>query len=113
VTVSPEILFGLPIPAPQRLFGDALALISALFYAFYVVFLKVKVKADSRIDMQLFLGFVGLFDLLTCWTVGVILNWTGVEIFEFPESAIQWSALLAIVCLSLPRPPLPPLPTHM
>jgi len=110
MTVSPEILFGLPRSAPQRLFGDTLALISALFYAFYVILLKVKVKTDLRIDMQLFLGFVGLFDLLTCWTVGMILNWTGVEKFEFPESAIQWSAFLAIVCLSLS--PLP-LPTHI
>ncbi|KAL9716136.1 hypothetical protein Ac2012v2_000581 [Leucoagaricus gongylophorus] len=89
------ILLGIPIHSSRRLFGDILALISAFFYAFYVVFLKIQVKTESRIDMQLFLGFVGLFDLLTCCTVGMILHWTGVEKFEFPGSTIQWSALLA------------------
>lgn len=98
------ILLGIPIHSSRRLFGDILALTSAFFYAFYVVFLKVQVKTESRIDMQLFLGFVGLFDLLTCWTVGMILHWTGVEKFEFPGSTIQWSALLATVCL-LSSPP--------
>lgn len=88
--------------AQQPLFGDALALISALFYAFYVIFLKVKVKVESRIDMRLFLGFVGLFDLLTCWPVGMILHWTGMEKLELPGTATQWYALLINVCVLLP-----------
>ncbi|KAF9452665.1 hypothetical protein P691DRAFT_772113 [Macrolepiota fuliginosa MF-IS2] len=81
--------------ASQPLFGDALALISALFYAMYVVFLKVKIKDESRIDMRLFLGFVGLFNLLTCWPVGVLLHWLDVERFQLPDNATQWYALLA------------------
>lgn len=83
------------VQTPQPLFGDTLALISALFYAFYVVFLKVKVEVESRVHMQLFLGFVGLFDLLTCWPVGIVLHWTGIEIFEFPGSRTQWLTLIA------------------
>jgi solute carrier family 35 protein F5 len=92
-----------PNHAPQPLLGDVLALISAIFYASYVVFLKVKVEVESLIDMQLFLGFVGLFDLLTCWPVGVILHWMDMEKFELPSTTTQWSALLANVRVFFPR----------
>ena len=44
--------------------GDSLALLSALFYATYVTLLKVRVREESRVDMQLFFGFVGLFNVL-------------------------------------------------
>ncbi|KAI6133157.1 vacuolar membrane protein [Pisolithus croceorrhizus] len=43
--------------------GDILALLSALLYAIYMIFLKVKIREESRIDMQLFFGFVGLFNI--------------------------------------------------
>lgn len=36
--------------------GDLAALLSASFYAVYVVFLKVRVKDEERADMQLMLG---------------------------------------------------------
>ncbi|KAI6005272.1 hypothetical protein F5J12DRAFT_835857 [Pisolithus orientalis] len=47
--------------------GDILALLSALLYAMYMIFLKVKIREESRIDMQLFFGFVGLFNIFLCW----------------------------------------------
>lgn len=93
-----------PKHASQPLLGDALALISALFYAIYVVFLKVKAKDESRIDMRLFLGFVGLFNALTCWPVGVALHWMGMERFELPGTATQWYALIANVSFLLSVP---------
>ncbi|KDQ30683.1 hypothetical protein PLEOSDRAFT_1074969 [Pleurotus ostreatus PC15] len=37
---------------------DSLALLSAVFYALYVILLKVRIKSESRIDMQLFFGFM-------------------------------------------------------
>lgn len=83
----------------RPLFGDALALVSAIFYAFYVIFLKVKVKDESRMDMRLFFGFVGLFNMLTCWPAGFLLHWTGMETFELPNKAVQWYALIANVGL--------------
>ncbi|KAJ3570249.1 hypothetical protein NP233_g4521 [Leucocoprinus birnbaumii] len=101
--IDPSTFVSANSQASRPLFGDALALTSAVFYASYVVFLKVKVKVESRIDMQLFLGFVGFFDLLTCWPIGVILHKTGTERFELPASGIQWLALLtnmAILVLS-------------
>jgi len=77
--------------------GDMLALISALFYAMYVIILKVRIKSESRIDMQLFFGFVGLFNILTCWPLGLILHLTGVEIFELPPSRKAITAVLVNV----------------
>jgi solute carrier family 35 protein F5 len=42
---------------PTRpLLGDAAALLSASFYAIYVVLLKVRVGDEDRADMQLMLG---------------------------------------------------------
>ncbi|TFY83768.1 hypothetical protein EWM64_g233 [Hericium alpestre] len=78
-----------PPTAPQGtmpLLGDFLALLSAAFYALYVTLLKVRIRSESRIDMQLFFGFVGLFNILSCWPVGVLLHLTGVERFEIPST---------------------------
>ena len=66
--------------------GNILALLSALFYAMYVTLLKVYIKAEYRIDMQLFFGFVGLFNIVGCWPVGLILHLTGAENFELPHT---------------------------
>lgn len=66
--------------------GNILALISALFYALYVILLKVSIKAEYRIDMQLFFGFVGLFNIVFLWPLGLMLHLTGGEIFELPHT---------------------------
>ena len=47
------------ISSGQRtLLGDCLALLSALFYAIYVILLKVRIRSESRINMQLFFSFI-------------------------------------------------------
>lgn len=74
--------------------GDALALLSALFYAIYVILLKVRIGDESRIDMQLFFGFVGLFNIVVCWPVGLVLHLTGGEVFEWPAGGRMWGAIL-------------------
>ncbi|KAJ7837499.1 hypothetical protein B0H14DRAFT_2790919 [Mycena olivaceomarginata] len=71
--------------APHPILGDTLALISALFYAFYVILLKVRIRSESRVDMQLFFGFVGLFNILLCWPIGIFLHLIGVETLELPK----------------------------
>ena len=71
---------------PPPIVGDSLALLSALFYAFYVTLLKVRIRSESRIDMQLFLGFVGLFNVLFLWPIGFILHFAQIERFEWPTS---------------------------
>ncbi|KAH9064266.1 hypothetical protein EDB87DRAFT_1600084 [Lactarius vividus] len=83
------------------LLGDCLALLSALFYAFYVILLKVRIRSESRIDMQLFFGFVGLFNILACWPIGVVLHFTGVERFELPSSGRAVASLLVNMAITL------------
>jgi solute carrier family 35 protein F5 len=86
------------ISSGQRtLLGDCLALLSALFYAIYVILLKVRIRSESRIDIQLFFGFVGLFNILACWPIGVILHFTGVERFELPTTGRAVAGLLVNV----------------
>ncbi|KAF9960138.1 hypothetical protein BGZ72_007825 [Mortierella alpina] len=73
------------------LFGDFLALMSALFYGCYTVLLKVRIQNENRVNMSLFFGFVGLFNLVLLWPLFGVLHWTGVEPFELPgDSRIVW-----------------------
>lgn len=43
--------------------------------------------------MQLFFGFVGLFNVMSCWPMGVILHFTGVERFELPSTGKAVAAI--------------------
>jgi len=93
---------GAPANHPRvPLLGDTLALFSALFYALYVILLKVHIKDESRIDMQLFFGFVGLFSIFGTWPIGVILHFTGVERFELPRAPQTVIALLVNMAITL------------
>ncbi|KAH7339526.1 hypothetical protein B0J17DRAFT_655521 [Rhizoctonia solani] len=86
---------------PQALFGDFLALGSALFYALYVVLLKVRIGDESRINMQLFFGFVGIFNILGFWPMGVLLHYTKIEVFEPPSSKKALYAVLLNMFITL------------
>ncbi|KAI0094984.1 hypothetical protein BDY19DRAFT_915760 [Irpex rosettiformis] len=66
--------------------GDSLALLSAFVYAMYVTFLKVRVREESRVDMQLFFGFVGLFNIVACLPIGLFLHVIHMERFTIPSS---------------------------
>lgn len=66
--------------------GDLLALLSAFVYAMYVTFLKVRVREESRVDMQLFFGFVGLFNIFACLPVGILLHFIHLERLTIPSS---------------------------
>jgi len=82
-------------PATRHpILGDMLALVSALFYAIYVILLKIRIKDESRIDMATFFGFVGLFNIPLMWPVGAVLHFTGIEPFELPRTSIVWIPIL-------------------
>ncbi|EDR15641.1 uncharacterized protein LACBIDRAFT_181179 [Laccaria bicolor S238N-H82] len=86
---------------PHPILGDTLALISALFYALYVILLKVRIKSESRVDMQLFFGFVGLFSVVMCWPVGLVLHLTGGETFELPRGGKVLTGVLINMAITL------------
>jgi len=64
--------------------GDVMALISAVLYGIYAVFMKARIGDESRVNMPLFFGLVGLFNVLLLWPGFFILHYTGVETFELP-----------------------------
>ncbi|KAG9017782.1 hypothetical protein FRB93_004593 [Tulasnella sp. JGI-2019a] len=66
--------------------GDCLTLLSGLFWALYVTLLKVSIRIESRVNMQLFFGFVGVINIVTLWPIGVLLHLTGAEPFQWPTS---------------------------
>lgn len=83
---------GFAIPAP--LIGDLLALCGAFFYGCYTTILKSKIVDESRIDMPLFFGFVGAFNVLLMWPFFPILHYIGLEEFQLPYSISIWVMIL-------------------
>ena len=86
----------------HALLGDSLALLSAVFYAVYVVLLKVRVGSEARMDMQLFFGFVGLINICCAWVIGLLLHLAGVERLDVPVNGRQWVGVLLNVPSMLP-----------
>jgi solute carrier family 35, member F5 len=80
------------------LFGDAIALLGAAFYGCYTTLLKLRIQHESRVDMTLFFGFVGLYCLIFLWPFIIILSVLGVEPFELPPST---AVTLLIIVRSL------------
>ncbi|KAH0945247.1 hypothetical protein HN011_007474 [Eciton burchellii] len=73
--------------------GVILALVSAFFYAAYIVFLKRKVDHEDKMDIPMFFGFVGIFTLTLLWPLFFILHYGRWEEFEWPNSH-QWTFLI-------------------
>ncbi|XP_030387131.1 solute carrier family 35 member F5 [Scaptodrosophila lebanonensis] len=67
--------------------GVLLALFSAFFYAAYLVFVKRKSDTEEKVDIPLFFGFVGLWNLLLMWPIFFILHFTKIETFELPNQS--------------------------
>ncbi|TCD69972.1 hypothetical protein EIP91_005561 [Steccherinum ochraceum] len=85
----------------RHIIGDSLSLLSALFYALYVTLLKVRIRNESRVDMQLFFGFVGLFNILLTWPIGLVLHLTGAEPFELPSKTSTIVFVLISMAITL------------
>ncbi|KAK7403626.1 hypothetical protein QQX98_010591 [Neonectria punicea] len=78
----------------QIAIGDALALFSAVIYGMYVTVMKKRVGDEDKVDMQLFFGLVGVFNLLLLWPIFFILHWTGLEPFELPPTGKIWTIII-------------------
>ncbi|KAJ8926015.1 hypothetical protein NQ315_009870 [Exocentrus adspersus] len=65
--------------------GVVLSLFSAFFYATYLVFLRRKVDHEDKMNIPLFFGFVGLFNLLLLWPLFFFLHFSKLEVFEWPS----------------------------
>ncbi|KAF4551163.1 EamA-like transporter-like protein 4 [Elsinoe fawcettii] len=79
--------------------GDGMALLSAVLYGLYAVFMKKRIGDESRVHMPLFFGLVGLFNVLLLWPGFLVLHFTGVETFELPPTG-RVSMIIAVNSIS-------------
>ena len=89
----------------QIAIGDAMAFGSAVMYGLYTIVMKKRIGNEDRVNMPLFFGLVGLFNVVFLWPGFFVLHFTGVEKFELPPSNKVWTVVL--VCdtqLSLTGP---------
>jgi solute carrier family 35, member F5 len=63
----------------QIAIGDTMALVSAVIYGLYVTVMKRRVGNEDRVNMPLFFGLVGCFNLVILWPIFFILHFTGLE----------------------------------
>jgi len=75
--------------ATNRILGDSLTIVSAIFYGVYATFLKYKIpeKYEKHFSMSLFLGFVGLINVVLLVPLFPIFHFTGIEYFAWPKSS--------------------------
>lgn len=77
--------------------GDALAFLSAVMYGIYSIMMKKRIGDEGRVNMPLFFGLVGLFNVIALWPGLIVLHYTGVETFRLPPTG----RILLIVLVSL------------
>lgn len=83
-------------PASEMMLGNAMALLSAVIYGLYTITLKkTTVKALPRsLNMPLFFGLVGLWNIVLLWPLFPILHFCGLERFVLPPTRHIWTILL-------------------
>ncbi|KIW12000.1 hypothetical protein PV08_09274 [Exophiala spinifera] len=82
--------------ASEMMLGNAMALLSAVIYGMYTITLKkTTVKALPRsLNMPLFFGLVGLWNIVLLWPLFPILHFSGLERFALPPTRHVWTILL-------------------
>ncbi|KAL2221795.1 hypothetical protein M432DRAFT_600444 [Thermoascus aurantiacus ATCC 26904] len=81
--------------------GDAMAAFSAILYGVYTIVMKKQVGDESRVNMQLFFGLVGLFNVLLLWPGFLVMHLTGIEPFALPDTDRVWTIVLVNSVTSL------------
>jgi solute carrier family 35, member F5 len=78
----------------QIAIGDAMALFSAVMYGIYTIVMKKRIGNEDRVNMPLFFGLVGLFNVIFLWPGFLILHLTHVETFGIPPTGRIWAIVL-------------------
>jgi solute carrier family 35, member F5 len=78
----------------EILIGDAMAFISAVLFGVYAIVLKRRIGNEKRVNMPLFFGMTGIFNLIFLWPGFLVLHYTDVEKFELPPSSKIWTIVL-------------------
>lgn len=74
--------------------GDSMAFFSAVVYGVYTVVMKKRIGNEDRVNMPLFFGMVGLFNVIFLWPGFLALHFTGIETFELPPTGKIWTIVL-------------------
>lgn len=87
ISVGGVVLIGIPEfrSSDNRMMGNLFAIIGAILYGIYSVFLKRVAIDESRLSMPLIFAFGGLYTLLFAWPILLALHWSGVETLELPS----------------------------
>ena len=75
--------------------GNVLALFSAVFYGAYITLLKKRIGDENNVNMYLFLGLVGAFNIVLLWPFFFVLHAMGMETFELPPNSTIVACLVA------------------
>ncbi|KAL6702442.1 hypothetical protein ACN47E_001854 [Coniothyrium glycines] len=76
-----------PHKTPHELaIGDVMAFVSAVLYGFYTVFMKKRIGDETRVNMPLFFGLVGLCNVVLLWPGFFILHFLDIESFALPPT---------------------------
>jgi solute carrier family 35, member F5 len=78
------------------LLGDFIALLGAAFYGCYTTLLKLGIQHESRVDMTLFFGFVGLYCLIFLWPFHIVFSLLGIEPLELPPTSSVTYCILVL-----------------
>ncbi|KAL4096769.1 hypothetical protein QTP88_021658 [Uroleucon formosanum] len=87
-TVAPLVIITLPdshFSFSEINVGFALSLCSAIFYALNIVTLRSWVDHEDKLDIVLYFGLVGLFNVLMFWPLFIFLHYFELETFEWPN----------------------------
>lgn len=92
--------------AGELALGDSMAAFSAIMYGIYTIVMKKQVGDESRVNMQLFFGLVGFFNVFLLWPGFFIMHFLGIEEFAMPPTDRIWAIILV---RASPRPSFLPL----
>ncbi|XP_050549148.1 solute carrier family 35 member F5 isoform X2 [Daktulosphaira vitifoliae] len=87
-TVAPLIILIIPdmnFSFHKIDFGFLLSLSSALFYALNIVTIRSWIDHEDKLDITLYFGLVGLFNVLMFWPIFIFLHYFEIETFEWPS----------------------------
>jgi solute carrier family 35, member F5 len=99
---SSKVITTFEMYSGSPILGDSLALGSAIFYALYITLLKSRIQDESRINMPLFFGFVGLFNIFVALPAFLFLHFVGIETLEWPNAPRAWATIMANVSVFYP-----------
>lgn len=99
ISAGGVLLLGIPdlMKSDSTAIGNTFALMGAIFYGVYSIFLKRVAVDESRISMPILFAFSGLYTLLFAWPILVGLDYFGIEPFKLPTGKMLYYVLLNVI----------------